>query len=116
MPNADNTPEQPEIPNPQSINEVKTLIRKHGLESGSDGQARKLLVEGFELIQKRREYNAVLKEERGIDLDVDSMRGWVDNMIERQLGGRRHGDKIKWSTKDGEIMFDPISGDITCEG
>lgn len=101
-------------PNPKNISEIKSLIRKHGLEPGSNSQSRKLLEEGFELAMKREEYNEALKEERGIDLNVDSMRGWIDNMIDRQLGGRRRGNKIEWVIDGESIVFDPMSGEITC--
>jgi len=76
---------------------------------GTGSQNAKTLIEGFQMVRNRKEYN----EQLGSGLNIDDMTFWVDNMIRDKLGGTRKGDKIIWEI-DGEIVtYDPFTGELT---
>ena len=39
--------------------------------------------------------------------DIDKIKFNVDNLIERRLGGKRNGLKIRWRVPEGIYEFDP---------
>lgn len=100
--------------NPQSVEEIKMLIKKHGLNPGSESYSRKLLVEGLEHIQHRIEYNKQLKEAGGISVDVEYSSGWVHNLVRDTLGGQIEcaTQRIYWVLNGQRIEFDPDSGEV----
>lgn len=87
---------------------------------GSDSQARKTLIDSFEIVRTRIEANAKLKE-----IDPDDFGGYepaqlkiqesfpsLDNFIRRRMGGEREGLRIKWTLKGIAYFFDPWTGEL----
>jgi len=101
-----------EKPNPINMDEIKALIKEHELNSNS--KAHDLLIEGFETIKSRMEYNNKLKEAGEMYLDVNEMGGWVYNLVRDTLGGQIDTSKlvIKWEINNKIVEYDPYSGKI----
>jgi len=87
---------------------------------GNDSQARKTLIDGFEILRVRMETEAKLTE-----VDPDDFGGYVpaplimnpsiamlDKFIERSMGGRRDGLTIKWIIGNETFVFDPWTGEL----
>lgn len=103
--------EIPNKPNPQSMDEIKKLIREQ-LRPGSKNHD--LLIEGIENIKSRIEYNNRLKEAGEIYLDVNEMGGWVHNLVRDTLGGQIDSSKllIKWEIGDKIVEYNPNTGKV----
>ena len=74
-------------------------------------QLRASLLEGFELVKKRRTFN----EKVDSGLDVDKMFIWVDAMIKQRLDGKREGLRVVWNIPEGKFEFDPWTKQLTKE-
>lgn len=82
-----------------------------------------LLIEGMDLVKKRIEVTDNLKdaikaaEEADDEMplqnmtiwDVDNLRFSVDSLIEKRLGGKRHGLRIRWTVQEGIFEYDPYA-------
>lgn len=99
--------------NPQSIDEIRMLIKKHQLDD-PESKARNLLIEGLNTIKGRIEYNNKLKEAGNMFLDVDQMGGWVYNLIRDTVGGKinSHTQTIMWEIKGKTIEYNPYNGNL----
>lgn len=100
--------------NPRSVDEIKTLIQQHGLGPDSKSYSRALLIEGFEHLKNRIDYNQKLQEAGNISVDVSHTSGWIHNLIRDTLGGQidNVAQKIFWIINNKRIEFDPYSGEI----
>jgi hypothetical protein len=90
-----------------------------GKTSGMSMQ--RLLIEGLDTVKKRMEGQKAIEEATkclpadnlpSVSLpvwDIDKMRFNVDNLIERKLGGKRQGLRIRWCVTEGVYEFDPYA-------
>lgn len=96
------------------VDKVEGLSRDSSLYS--------LLVEGMDVVKKRLELTTKLQAavqaadaedelptNNMVAWDVDHLRFRVDSLIERRLGGKRHGLRVRWSLEEGEYEFDPYT-------
>jgi len=87
---------------------------------GSDSQARKTLMDGFEILKTRAEVEESLDQ-----IDDNEFGGYVpaplsmntsivtlDQFIQRGMGGERDNLKIKWVLNGVTWVFDPWTGDL----
>ena len=90
-----------------------------------DSSVAGLLMEGLEVVKKRIQINANLKEtikaaEEAEDnsgilplrlpiFDVDLIRFQVDALIEQRLGGKRKGLRVRWQVQEGQFEHDPYT-------
>lgn len=78
-----------------------------------------MLREGMDVVRKRYESTTKFKEglEKAQQIDEDfkpsfglwdlnSVRFNVDNLIERRLGAKRNGIRVRWNVRDGIFEFD----------
>ena len=81
---------------------------------------RKTLIDGLDVIRKRKETMEKLKkatkEAQANDMistmevwDVNKMRFNVDALIERRLGGKRNGCRVRWVVNEGIFEYDPFT-------
>jgi len=68
-------------------------------------QLRASLLEGFELVKKRKLFN----EKTDSGLDVDQMHFWVDDLIKQRMGGKRKGMTVVWELPEGKFQFEPLT-------
>ena len=84
---------------------------------------RQLLLEGLSVIKKRME--AITKVQEAVDeadeagvssamsiWDINNVRFNIDNIIERRLGGKRRGIRIRWNLSDCIYEYDPFSNKL----
>ena len=100
---------------PKSIEEIKQLIRKENLGPDQESYNKKLIVEGFDTIKHRTEYNNQLKEANNISIDVQNVSGWIHNLVRDLLGGSVNSQKqvIEWHINNKTIEFNPYSGTVS---
>ena len=100
--------------NPQNMDEINKLIKEHQLGIDSGSKARSLLIEGFDNIKSRVEYNQKLKEAGNISLDVESMGGWIHNLVRDTLGGKIDSARqiITWEIQGKVIEYNPYDGKL----
>lgn len=79
---------------------------------GSKSLIRESLLEGFNIVKNRKEYN----EKAGRNFDPDTMLCWVDKLIDQRLAGKRRGLSIAWELSDGKFKFDPWTGELLSSG
>lgn len=103
-----------------STNKVETTIKQDGksykLEAPVSCDYKSMLIDGFNIIKKRQDaINKALR--RGIDLkDIpvdNNSHMWVDDIIERRMGGVRDGLRVRWDLSDGTYFFDPFTSKLT---
>jgi hypothetical protein len=84
-----------------------------------------LLIEGMDVVKKRlavtEEIQKALKAAEEVDdndlksainmrsWDVDNLRFAVDVLIEKRLGGKRRGLRVRWKVQEGTYEYDPYS-------
>lgn len=83
-----------------------------------------LLIEGMDVVKKRIEVTEKLKEaikaaEENEEADdgpsnmvvwgVDEQRFRVDQLIQKKLGGKRHGVRVRWTVQEGTYEYDPYT-------
>lgn len=95
----------------KSVDDIRKLIDLHGLSPTHNTKARDLLLEGFELIRHRIEYNNLINS----DLNVDDMGGWIHQFVRDKLGGKIAGDKVTWTINSQTVIMNPVTCEITCE-
>ena len=88
----------------------------------SSASYRKILLDGLEVIKKRIKAVSAMREaldksEEGEKnnmkvWEVDKLRFNVDTLIERKLGGKRVGIRIRWELKDGIYEYDPFGNKL----
>ena len=79
-----------------------------------------LLVDGMDVVKKRYEsivrIGEAIKKAKETDeslsvnmttWDINKVKFNVDNLIEKKLGGKRNGLRIKWKVTEGIYEFDP---------
>jgi len=100
--------------NPKNMDEIKQLIKEHQLNPGSESKARSLLIEGFDTIKSRLEYNKKLKAAGNISLNVEHMGGWIHNLVRDTLGGKINSARqiITWEINNKTIEYNPYSGTL----
>lgn len=91
-----------------TLSEVKQKIKEHNMQPGSDSVNRKRLEEGIEITKNRIKFNDAIKS----GLNVNDMKGWVDNLIMDKLGGKRIGLKVHWDNNGKIITWDPITNEF----
>jgi len=108
------TPVIPATPNPKSMGEIKELIHKHQIGVDSKSRARELLIEGFDNIKSRVEYNNKLREADNITIDIEKTGGWIHNLVRDTVGGTINSTRqiIMWEINGETIEFDPYSGSV----
>ena len=87
---------------------------------GSDSQARKTLMDSFEIIRARREANDKLQEIDPYDfggyqpaqLHIKDTLPSLDTFIRTRMGGERDGLSIKWVLGGVTYLFDPWTGEL----
>lgn len=91
--------------------------------TSNDTPLYQLLIEGMDLVKKRIEVTAGLEsaikaaEEAEEEMplqnmviwDVDNLRFSVDTLIEKRLGGKRKGLRIRWVVQEGTFEYDPYA-------
>jgi|APFre7841882654_1041346.scaffolds.fasta_scaffold54620_3 hypothetical protein len=94
--------------------------------TSTDNSMHSLLIDGFETIKRRLESADKMREairiaeESGEELplknfqiwDTDKMRFQVDALIEKKLGGKRVGLRVRWQVKEGCFEFDPYTNKL----
>lgn len=102
-------------------NKKKDIVEKVEIKSESVNLY-SLIVDGMVIVKNRIEalekMKAAIKSanESGEEIpnimqiwDIDKIRFNVDNLIERRLGGKRCGLKIRWKLTEGVFEFDPYT-------
>lgn len=100
---------------PEVRAKIKSGNKVYELSAPTECSYRDMLLEGFEIIKKRMEARDKHKPDSDFDIepiDIDS-RMWLDDLIERRLGGKREGLRVRWDVKDGIFYFDPFTGKLT---
>jgi hypothetical protein len=90
----------------------------------SDSQARKTLMDGFEILRARVEAEKSLeeinKEEFGgyipAPLSMKTPIVSLEHFIQRSMGGERDGLQIKWVLNGVTWVFDPWTGNLNAQG
>ena len=106
------TPDDAELP------KVNATIESDGktwqLSAPAGASYREMLIEGFDIIKRRLE---ILEKPRDTELNVEPINidghMWLDDLIERRLGGVRDGLRVRWDITDGTFYFDPYSKRLT---
>ena len=88
--------------------------KKYMVTAPADCDYKKLLSEGFEIIRKRVEAAGRAHASGQASPINITGRMWLDDLIERRLGGKRDGLRVKWVIKDTTYYFDPFTGKLTC--
>lgn len=106
------------LPNAKEENvEVHTKVesngKKYDLSAPVDCNYRSMLMEGFSILKKRMQVKHVEKVSN-INVDPVNVEGrmWLDDLIERRLGGVRDGLRVRWDLRDGTYYFDPFDGKL----
>jgi hypothetical protein len=99
-----------------SESELRDMLKIYA--PGNESQARKTLIDGFEIVRTRIETESKINE-----IDPDKFGGYVpapfkinasvvtlDRFIERSMGGQRDGLTIRWTIGDTTWAFDPWTG------
>ena len=103
--------------------------RQKGIVSAKnrDLTTKQILIEGFELVKKRMDLAAKMKEQSEMDdedddllpdrfrwelFDPDSQVMHVDKLIKQELDGKRKGLRIRWDLEDGIFEWDPFTGKL----
>lgn len=83
------------------------------------------IIRGFNLVKERKEvWNKVMQEIDGATFgnhkpaamaDPDVSKFWLDQIIERRLGGRRSGISVVWVIDNKTYSFDPYTGEVCCK-
>lgn len=81
-----------------------------------DSNIYKMLIDGFELVRRRREAQESIKEkmaqmEGPLTMqawDVDNLTFPVDAIINKRLGGKRKGMRVRWEIEEGTYEWDPF--------
>lgn len=68
------------------------------------------LLEGLQILKTRLEASQRVGNS---NLFMINAHNWVDTIIERRLGGKRDGLRIRWDLPDGIYFFDPFTGKLT---
>lgn len=83
---------------------------------------REELIRGFDLIKERKE--VWVKTTKEVDdaafgahkpasmANPDSIRFWLDSIVERRMGGKRCGMSVIWNLEGKTYTFDPYSGGL----
>lgn len=82
------------------------------VEAPLDCDYQSLLKQGMDMLKRRAEIIEKAGSRANRLIAMDS-RTWVDNLIERRLGGRREGLRIRWEVPDGVFYWDPTTGKLT---
>lgn len=69
--------------------------------------------EGFEMLRKRHEVLGKVDTRDGLSLSTIDNHTWLDDLIERRLGGKRDGLSIVWVLDNSEYRYDPFTGKLT---
>lgn len=91
--------------------------------TSADSSMRSLLIDGMDIIKRRLEAAVKIEQaiktarESGEELptntfkiwEIDNVRFQVDALIERKLGGKRAGLRIRWKVAEGVFEFDPYT-------
>jgi hypothetical protein len=67
-----------------------------------------LLKKGFDTLKARHEARAANPRLVMVDGHM-----WLDDLIQRRLGGKRDGLRIRWDVPEGTFYFDPFSQKLT---
>lgn len=90
------------------------------MKSNGESMERRILIDGFELLKRQREYKEAAKV---YEEDVDSFGGfipavpiesessvsWIDRFVSDHLDGRRDGLFVMWDITEGTYRLDPWS-------
>jgi len=97
--------------NPKSMDEIKSLIEKHQRKPGSEAKSYSLLIEGFDIIKSKLEYNEKLRDAGNISVEVQA-GGWINNMVRDMIGGSIVASKlvIEWKIDGKIIEYNPYDG------
>lgn len=91
----------------------------------ADGSLRETLLEGMQKVKDRIESNtkihaAINEAKKNDEIDDVNMKIWdisntrfnVDSLIEKRLGGKRYGVRIRWELVEGTYEFDPFTNKL----
>lgn len=83
---------------------------------------RDVMIRGFDLIKERKDvWSRTVKEADDAAFGVhkpatmanpDANRFWLDDIVERRMGGKRHGMLVMWNLDGKTYSFDPYSGEL----
>lgn len=101
----------------ESFNESSGAKEFYKVSATSTGTSlRKLLMDGLEIIKKRKDAIEKLKATDAITntaavalFDIDNQKFAVDVLIRNKMGGERDGLRIKWKVDEGTFVFDPYT-------
>lgn len=90
------------------------------MENSGESMERRLLIDGFDLLKRQREYkqSAKIYEEDvdsfggffpAVPVEAESKGSWVDRFITDHLDGRREGLFVFWDLSEGTFRLDPWS-------
>ena len=102
----------------------RKLISNVSAPSG-DGSLRETLLEGMQKVKDRVDSyikinTAIDNAKKNDEIDVINMKVWdvsntrfnVDTLIEKRLGGKRHGVRIRWELVEGIYELDPFTNKL----
>ncbi len=74
-----------------------------------------MLIKGFEMVKRRIESAERIKNKQIDAMPIFSTERhlWLDDLIERRLGGRRDGLRIKWELHGVVYFYDPFLKKLT---
>lgn len=83
------------------------------LKAPSSCGYRNLLHEGFTMLRNRSEISNSGMINDGLQFVNIDGRTWVDDLVERRMGGRRDGLRVRWDLSDGVYFYDPLDSKLT---
>lgn len=95
----------------QVVNQDGSTV-KTNLSAPSSCDYKFMLKEGFETLRKRSEMAENTKTNDGLKVFNIEGRMWLDNLIERRMGGRRDGLKVVWQLEGSTYQWDPFTNKL----
>lgn len=97
--------------------ETNRMLEFKIIGDSEDCNLRTLLVDGMNEVKKIadsqnlvREQVKLASEEIDVTLaisDIDKARFNIDQLIEKKMGGKRHGLRVRWKVQEGIFEYDP---------
>jgi hypothetical protein len=73
---------------------------------------RALLIEGFDIVKNRIKLLEKCKDRSMLPISIDG-RMYIDDIIEKMLGGKRENLSVVWETTEGKFRWDPYTTKLT---
>jgi len=97
--------------------EMQTVImsggKKYAVKAESSCSYSRMFIEGFDILKRRKEAAENIKVKDGCSPIMLEGRMWLDDLIERRLGGVRDDLRVRWDLDDGTYYYDPFAKKLT---